>query len=55
MEKATVNPVIGFVLKRITKGITRTDVATKTKIESISTDTNRYVVVKSVEKKDIGS
>lgn len=55
MEKATVNPVIGFVLKRITKGIILTDVATKTKIENIYTDTNRYVVVESVKKRDIGS
>lgn len=55
MEKATVNPVTGFVSKKITKGITLTDVATKTKIESISTDTNRYVVVENVEKRDIGS
>lgn len=54
MERATVNLVIGFVSKRITKRTTPIDVATKTKIESISTDTNRYVVVKNVEKKDIG-
>ena len=55
MEKATVNPVIGLDLKRTIRIIIPIGVATKTKIESISTDTNRCVVVKNVEKRDIGS
>ena len=54
MERATVNPVIGFVLKKTIKGIIPTDVAIKIKIENISIDTNKCVVVENVEKKDTG-
>ena len=54
MEEAIAKHVIGNVFIKDIKSITHTDETIKIKTESLFIDTNRCVVVKNVEKKDIG-